>query len=135
VSRMSRSQVMLGLILSFLSSAATRAQEKELDTRWKEAEENVKSEPGRHYFTTAFSKEFFSKYPAHLSQCAQKAGPVTPPEMKAAVELGAAGQVLAVLPSDSKAPSCFWDLLKRDVFPKPPSDHFWVPIVVRITKQ
>jgi hypothetical protein len=56
-------------------------------------------------------------------------------DLRAAVELGASGQVLAVeVRPQSKASACFADLVKRDTFAKPPSDHFWIPVEVRFTQ-
>jgi hypothetical protein len=56
-------------------------------------------------------------------------------DLRVAVELGASGQVLAVkVRPQSKASTCFADLVKGDTFSKPPSDHFWIPAEVRFTK-
>jgi hypothetical protein len=52
------------------------------------------------------------------------------------VELGAEGQVLDVMVRpDSKPTGCFAKRVKRERFSKPPADHFWVPVVIRFTRQ
>ncbi len=80
-------------------------------------------------------KQFFEKYIVHLNECRQKPGEAMTSELKAAVELAATGQGLTVLVRPlSKLATCFADLTKQDTFSGPPSDHFWVPVVVRFTK-
>jgi hypothetical protein len=129
------SHVVLGLLLGLVSSSRTSAEEKDFDARWKEAEQSVKSGPGQQYFNDVFFREFFGRYTAHVNECTQQTGETMTSDLRAAVELGASGQVLAVMVRpQSKAATCFADLVKRDTFSKPPSDHFWIPVEVRFTK-
>ena len=125
----------VGLVLGVLVGSPLAAQEKDFDTRWAEAERNVKSGAGQEYFTDVFFKEYFGKYTVHVNECTQRTGETLTSELKAAVELAATGHVLTVLVRpQSKPATCFADLTKQDTFSKPPSDHFWVPVVVRFTK-
>jgi len=116
-----------------ISGAA--ADEKDFVARWKVASQNVLSGPGQEYLNNVFFREFFGKYSAHVNDCTQQTGEGMTSDLRVAVELGASGQVLAVkVRPQSKASTCFADLVKRDTFSKPPSDHFWIPAEVRFTK-
>jgi len=129
------SQLAAGLLLAALSGVFVAADEKDFDARWREAEQNVKAGPGQQYFNDVFFKEFFGKYTVHVNHCTQRTGEKITSDLKAAVELTAAGQVSTVLVQpQSKPVRCFADLVKQDSFSKPPSDHFWVPLEVRFTK-
>lgn len=118
---------------SRISGAA--ADEKDFDARWREAEQNVMSGPGQRYFSNVFFKEFFGKYSTHINECAQQTGERMTADLRAAVELGASGQVLTVMVRPRSKPStCFEDLVKRDTFSRPPSDPFWIPLEIRFSK-
>jgi hypothetical protein len=129
-----RSRVPLALLcLATVSTFA--AEKKDFDARWKEAEQNVKSGAAKQYFDDVFFKEFFGKYATHITECTQRTGEKMMADLRAAVELGARGQVLAVLVRpESKASKCFADLVKRDTFSTPPSGHFWIPVKVTFTE-
>jgi hypothetical protein len=95
----------------------------------------VKAGSGQQYFNDVFFKEFFGRYTVHVNECTQQTGEGMTSDLRAAVELGASGHVLAVIVRpQSKASTCFADLVKRDTFSKPPSENFWIPVEVRFTK-
>ena len=120
--------------LCLWSASGVAAAKKDFDARWTEAQRNVESGPGKRYFDDVFFKEFFGKYTVHVNECTRRTGERILSELNAAVEIGARGQVLAVLVRpDSKPARCFADLVKRDVFSPPPSDHFWIPVTVKFT--
>ena len=88
------------------------------------------------YFNNVFFKEFFGKYATHMTECTQRTGEKTMTPLHAAVELGARGQVLRVMVRpETKPTKCFADLVKRDTFSAPPSDHFWIPVTITFTEQ
>ena len=97
---------------------------------------NVRSGAGEKYFNDVFFKEFLGKYATHMTECAQRTGEKMMVDLTAAVELGGRGQVLAVLVRPESKPSrCFADLVKRDTFSAPPSDHFWIPVTIHFTEK
>ena len=125
----------VGVALGVLSGHALGAGGDDFETRWREAEQTVKSGAGQAYFKDVFFKEFFGKYTVHVNECTQKTGETMASELMAAVELGATGRVLAVLVRpQSKPGECFAELVKKDTFSRPPSDRFWIPVKVRFTK-
>jgi hypothetical protein len=125
----------IGLIQVLLTGTLVRGDDEGFDARWREAEGNVKAGSGQQYFNDVFFKEFFGKYTVHANDCAQRTGQKMTSDLMAAVELGAAGGVLAVLVRpESPAAECFAELVKKNTFSKPPSDHFWIPVEVRFTK-
>lgn len=126
--------LMLGLLLGLMSSSRTSAEETDFDASWKEAVQNVKSGSGQQYFNDVFLKEFAGKYTVHVNECTRRTGERVAFDLRGVMELGASGQVLAVkVRPESKVSTCFADLVKRDTFSKPPSDHFWIPVEVRPT--
>jgi hypothetical protein len=126
--------IVLVAALSLGSASIVEAEKKDFDARWKAAETNVRTGAGKQYFGDVFFKEFFGKYTVHVNECTRRTGEKIRGELKAAVELGARGQVLAVLVRpDSKPSRCFADLVKGDTFSPPPSGHFWVPVLVKFT--
>ena len=137
------SRVPLALLFSLMSVSAVAAEKKDFAARWKEAEKNVKHGAGKHYFNEVFFKEFYGMFGGHSTECAQQTGEKMMGELNAAVEIGARGQVLTFMARPeseaSKAPkaprwmSCFADLVKRDTFSAPPSDHFWIPMTLSFT--
>jgi hypothetical protein len=131
-----RSLAPLAVLLCVMSASAVPAEKKDFDARWKDAERNVKAGAGQQYFNDVFFKEFFGKYAGHVTECAQRTGEKMMADLTAAVELGARGQVLAVMVRpDSKTTRCFADLVKRDTFSPPPSAHFWIPVTVTFTER
>ena len=125
----------VGVALGVLSGHALGAGGDDFETRWRKAEQTVKSGAGQAYFTDVFFKEFFGKYTVHVNECTQKTGETMASELMAAVELGATGRVLAVLVRpQSKPGECFAELVKKETFSRPPSDRFWIPVKVRFTK-
>jgi hypothetical protein len=69
-----------------------------------------------------------------MTKCAQRTGERMKGDLTAAIELGARGQVLAVLVRpELKSTKCFADLVKRDTFPPPPSAHFWLPVTIHLS--
>ena len=129
------SLVAVGVLPVLLAGTPLAAAEKDFDSRWREAEENVKVGSGQKYFHDVFFKEFFGKYTVHVNECTQRTGQKVESDLKAAVELGATGRVLTVLVRPESAPAeCFAQLVRQDSFSKPPSDHFWIPVEVRFTK-
>jgi len=124
----------VGVALGVLSGHALGAGGDDFETRWREAEQTVKSGAGQAYFTDVFFKEFFGKYTVHVNECTQRTGEKMTSDLKAAVELAATGRVLTVLVRPQSRPAeCFADLVRGDRFSKPPSDRFWVPVEVRFT--
>lgn len=112
------------------------AAESDFDKRWKEAESNVTVDPGKPYFNDLFFKESLAKFGDHMSECAKRTGERRTSKLRAAVELAAAGNVLTVLTQGhSKSEECFAELVKKDAFSKPPTDHFWVPVEMRFSKR
>jgi hypothetical protein len=131
-----RSPVPLAVLLCVISISPVAAGKKDFDARWKEAEQNVRAGAGQQYFNDVFFKEFFGKYAVHMTECAQRTGERMKADLNAAVELGARGQVLAVMVRpNSKVSRCFADLVKRDIFSPPPSGHFWIPVTVTSTER
>ena len=129
-----RAQFMLAVLLCLTSVSDVAAEKKDFDARWREAEQNVRSGAGQKYFDDVFVKEFFGKYAVHVTDCAQRTGERIMATLTAAVEVGARGQVLAVMVRPrSKASRCFADLVKQDTFSPPPSDHFWIPVTIKFT--
>jgi hypothetical protein len=124
------------VLSSLMAVSALPADKKGFDARWKEAQQNVRSGAGQQYFNDVFFKEFFSKYAVHMTECAQRTGERMMVDLNGAVELGARGQVLAVMVRPQSKPSgCFADLVKRDTFSPPPSGHFWIPVTIKFTVQ
>jgi hypothetical protein len=122
------------LLLCLLSVSAGAAEKKDFDARWKEAEQTISGGAGEQYFYVLFVKEFFGKYAVHMTKCAQRTGEKVKGDLTAAVDLGARGQVLAVMVRpELKVTKCFADLVKRDTFSPPPSAHFWLPVTIRFT--
>jgi hypothetical protein len=125
----------IAVLLCLMSVSADAAQKKDFDARWKEAEQNVSGGAGEQYFNIFFGKEFFGMYAVLMTECAQRTGEKLRADLTAAVELGARGQVLAVIVRpESKVSRCFADLVKRDTFSPPPSAHFWLPVTIRFTE-
>jgi hypothetical protein len=125
----------VGLMQVLLTGTPVQADAKGFEARWREAEGNVRAGPGQQYFNDVFFKEFFGKYTVHVDDCTQRTGQRVTSDLKAAVELGAAGGVLAVLVRpESPAAECFAELVRKNTFSRPPSDHFWIPVEVRFTK-
>ena len=126
----------LAALLCLAAVPALAGEKKGFDARWKEAERNVKTGPGEQYFNQVFFKELYGKFAVHMTECTQRTGERMMADLHAAVELGARGQVLRVLVRPEIKPSkCFADLVKRDTFSAPPSDHFWVPVTIKFTAQ
>ena len=124
----------IAVLLCLLSVPASAAERKDFDARWKEAEQTISGGAGEQYFTVLFVKEFFGKYAVHMTKCSQRTGEKAKGELTAAIELGARGQVLAVMVRpELKVTKCFADLVKRDTFSPPPSAHFWLPVTIRFT--
>jgi hypothetical protein len=124
----------IAVLLCLLSVPADAAEKKDFDARWKEAEQTIGGGAGEQYFTVLFVKEFFGKYAVHMTKCSQRTGQIMKGDLTAAIELGARGQVLAVLVRpESKLTKCFADFVKRDTFSPPPSAHFWLPVTIRLT--
>lgn len=131
-----RSDIPLAALLCLIAASAFPSEKKDFDARWKEAEQNVRSGPGEPYFNNVFFKEFFGRYATHMTECTQRTGEKTMAPLHAAVELGARGQVLRVMVRpETKPTTCFADLVKRDTFSAPPSDHFWIPVTITFTEQ
>jgi hypothetical protein len=132
-----RSRIPLAVLWCLMAVPALPAEKKkDFDARWKEAQQNVKRGAGEQYFNTVFFKEFFGKYSLHVTECTQRTGEKMMADLTAAVELGARGQVLAVIVRpETKTSKCFAELVKRDSFSAPPSGHFWVPVTVRFTER
>jgi hypothetical protein len=125
----------LAAVLTLTSGIGFAAQ-GEFEKRWKEAERNVTSGPGRAYFTDVFFKDSLVKLTGHMSECGKKTGETPSAELRAAVELSASGRVLTVLTgADSKTEGCFAELVRKDTFPTPPADHFWVPVRMGFSTQ
>ncbi len=130
-----RSHLPIAVLLCLLSISADAAEKKDFDARWQEAQQTISGGAGEQYFTVLFVKEFFGKYAVHMTKCSQRTGEKVKGELTAAIELGARGQVLAVLVRpESKLTKCFADLVKRDTFSPPPSAHFWLPVTIRFTE-
>jgi len=122
------------VIQALPSAALLRADDNTFDARWSEAEENVRAAPGEQYFNEVFFKEFFSKYAVHVNECTRRTGEQMTTDLRAAVQLGADGDVLAVLVRPESAPAkCFAELVEKDTFSRPPSGQFWLPVTVRFT--
>jgi hypothetical protein len=126
----------VAVVVLVIAGAVLSAAEKDFATRWKEAETHVTAGPGQPYFKDTFFKDSQDKFSAHISACAKQTGEVPTTDLRAAVELGSKGQVLAVLlQAPSKTGGCFGERIKKDSFPAPPADHFWVPVEMRFSKQ
>jgi hypothetical protein len=126
----------IGVSNVLLIGVLLAAAEGDFDARWRKAQANVKSGRGRQYFNDVFFKEFFGKYTLHVNECTQQTGEKMMDDLKAAVELGATGRVQSVLVRpQSKPAKCFAELVKKDSFSKPPTDHFWIPVEVRFTNR
>lgn len=122
------------VLLCLLSVSAGAAEKKDLDARWKEAEQTISGGAREQYFTVLFVEEFFGKYAVHTTKCSQRTVEKVKGDLTAAVELEASGQVLAVLVRpELKVTKCFADLVKRDTFSPPPSAHFWLPVTIRFS--
>ena len=132
-----RLRIPLAAPLCLVAASALPAEKKGFEARWKEAEQNVRSGAGEKYFNDVFFKEMLGgKYATHMTECAQRTGEKMMVDLNAAVELGRRGQVLAVLVRPESKPSrCFADLMKRDTFSAPPSDHFWIPVTIHFTEK
>lgn len=131
-----RSHRPLAALLCLVAASAFPGEKNGFEARWKEAERNVRSGAGEKYFNDVFFKEFFGRYATHMTECAQRTGERMMVELNAAVELGGRGQVLTVMVRPQmKASRCFADLVKRDTFSRPPSNHFWIPVTIRFTEQ
>jgi hypothetical protein len=119
-----------------LTSGVGLAAQGEFEKMWKEAESNVTTAPGRSYFADVFFKDSLVKLTGHMSECAKMTGETRTAELRAAVELSASGRVLTVLTeADSKTEGCFSEFVRKDTFPKPPADHFWVPVRMGVSTQ
>jgi hypothetical protein len=128
------SHVLLALLLVIAGVPSLRAEKRDFDARWKEGEKNVKSGSGQQYFNDVFFKEFYGKFAAHMTECAQRTGEKMMADLNAAVEIGSNGQVLSVMVRPETKPSrCFAELVKRDTFSSPPAGHFWLPVKVTFT--
>jgi hypothetical protein len=124
----------IAVFLCLWSVSANAAGKKDFDARWKEAEQNVSGGAGEQYFNVVFFKEFFGKYAVHMTKCSQRTGEIMKADLTAAIELGARGQVRAVMVRpELKVTKCFADLVKRDTFSPPPSAHFWLPVTIRFS--
>ena len=124
----------IAVLLCLLSVGADAAEKKGFEARWKEAEQNISGGAGEQYFHVLFVKEFFGKYAVHMTKCAQRTGEIMKADLTAAIELGARGQVRAVIVRpELKVTKCFADLVKRDTFSPPPSAHFWIPVTIRFS--
>ena len=129
-----RPHFLLAVLLCLATVSPLSAEKKDFDARWREAELNVRSGAGQQYFNDVFVKEFFGKYAVHVTECTQRTGERIMTTLMAAVEVGARGQVRAVMVRPrSKTSRCFADLVKKDTFSPPPSDHFWIPVTVKFT--
>jgi hypothetical protein len=130
------SHVPFATVLCLLVSTALAGEGKDFDGRWKEAQQNVRAGAGQKYFDDVFFKEFYGKFAVHMTACAQRTGEKMMADLHAAVEVGARGQVLAVMVRPETKPSkCFADLVKRDTFSAPPMGHFWLPVTVTFTEK
>jgi hypothetical protein len=122
--------------LFMVASVFAADVESDFDARWKEAEANVIVGPGQPYFKDVFFKDTSAKFTAHINECNQTTRETMTSTLKAAIEIGAIGRVLTVLTQpQSKWAECFVELVKKDALPKPPADHFWVPVVLNFSKQ
>jgi hypothetical protein len=129
-----RAHFPIAVLLCLLSVPAGAAEKKDFDARWKEAQQTISGGAGEQYFTVLFVKEFFGKYAVHMTKCSQRTGQIMKEDLTAAIQLGARGQVLAVMVRpESKLTKCFANLVKRDTFSPPPSAHFWLPVTIRFT--
>src|SRR6478672_7235527 len=98
----------LAALLCLAAVPALPGEKKGFDARWKEAERNVKTGAGEQYFNQVFFKEFYGKFAVHMTECTQRTGERMMADLNAAVELGARGQVLAVLVRPEIKPAkCF----------------------------
>lgn len=135
MSRAGASILTIVLAQQLVTTVPLLATETDFDARWKQAEANVETGPGQKYFSEVFFHEFFAKYTVHVNECTKTTGELMNSELKALVELGADGTVLAVDVRPGSAPArCFGKLVERDTFSKPPTDHFLMPVVVGFTK-
>jgi hypothetical protein len=129
-----RSFLPVAVLLGLAAVPAFPAYKKSFDSRWKQAEENVRSAAGQPYFDDVFFKEFSGKYAVHMTECAQSTGERMLTDLTAVIDLGKEGQVLGILVRPETKPSkCFADLVKRDTFSPPPSAPFSIPVTIKFT--
>ena len=124
------------LAAGVLFAVAGSAEEADFIVRLNEAREAVFSGPGKAYFDGPFSKSFYARYPARLSQCLKSGGVAEPAGFDMLLKLAGDGHVEAAqVNRDSPVATCYRDLTKKDVFSPPPSPGFWVPVSIRFSTE
>jgi L-ascorbate metabolism protein UlaG (beta-lactamase superfamily) len=112
------------------------ADEDVFQKRPREARGNVQIPAGRAYFEGAFSKQFYPTYAPRLSECTEQAEGTAPESFDLVLALGADGRIReAMVRPETRLASCFVALVKKDVFPLPPSEGFPVPVSMRFTRE
>ena len=125
----------LGVVVGVVLGVAVLAEEVDFVARLNEAREATFSGAGKEFFDGAFSKAFYAQYPARLSECMKRTGDTEQLGFDMLLKLAGNGGVeAAMVKPESKIATCYLELVKKDVFPKPPSAGFWVPVSIRFSK-
>ncbi len=125
----------LGLVMGTVLGAGLLAEEVDFVARLNEAREAVFSGAGKEFYDGAFSKAFYAQYPGRLTECMKRTGDTEQPGFDMLLKLAGNGSVeAAMVKPESKITTCYLELVKKDVFPKPPSAGFWVPVSIRFSK-
>jgi hypothetical protein len=117
-------------------AAAGPSEEPDFLVTLNQAREAVSSGAGKAYFEGPFSKAFYAQYPARVSQCMKTSGAEEPAGFDMLLRLSRDGRVesAAVRPQSPLA-TCYRDLVKKDVFPAPPTPGFQVPVSIRFSTE
>ena len=128
-------RAVLGVVVGVVLAVAVRAEEVDFVAQLDAAREAVFSGAGKEYFDGAFSKAFYAQYPGRLSECMKETGDNEPTGFDMLLRLAQDGRVEAArVKPESPVATCYRDLMRKDVFPAPPSPGFWVPVSIRFTK-
>lgn len=103
----------------------------EFGKRLEEARGNVQTLLGRAYFEGPFSKQFYPTFGPRLSECMQQTADAAPADFDLVLDLGADGRVVeAMVRPETKLTTCFTAVVRKDLFPPPPTAGFRVPITM-----
>ncbi len=125
----------LGLVVGASFAVVGLAEESDFVARLNEAREAVFSGAGKEFYDGAFSKAFYAQYPGRLSECMKRTGDTEQTGFDMLLKLAGDGRVeVALVKPQSPVATCYQELVKKDIFPAPPSSGFWVPVSIRFTK-
>ena len=130
-----KGRAVLGAVVGVVLGVAVLAEDVDFVARLNEAREAVFSGAGKEFFDGAFSKAFYAQYPGRLSACMKQTGDTEQPGFDMLLKLAGDGSVqVAMVKPESRIATCYLELVKKDVFPKPPSEGVWVPVSIRFSK-